>query len=1012
MNRSTHVNVPTRKFFLRRMLLSLVISAGLVLALLLVAAPAWGSEKAHGAAPPIEGVHAPGIIVETGGGLLTSEDGRTDTFTVTLASQPTKDVEIGLSSSDPGEGVPDKFLLTFTKNNWDTPQVVTVSGVDDALQDGPQSYTIITAPAVSDDPAYSGINASDVSASNLDNDLASVYVNPTNGLETGEDGSTDTFWVVLTTLPSAPVTITLSSSDGSEGTAAPAQVVFKPADWDTPVMVTVTGLDDDFDDGDQPYTIVTAAAASDDPDYDGYNPADVQATNIDNDSASISVAPASGLTTSEAGGTAVFSLTLTSRPTASVVIGLSSSNPAEGMVDPAQVTILPADWDVSVPVTVTGVDDDVDDDDKAYSIITSPASSSDPKYNNYNPLDVSVTNQDDDQAGIIVEPSSGLVTSEAGAQDTFNIRLNSRPTASVTIGLSSSDLAEGTVSQASVTILANQWDTNHTVTVTGVDDLVDDGDQAYSIVTAPADSTDGKYNNRDAVNVSVTNTDNDGAQVLYQPASGLVTSEYQQQDWITITLGTRPKANVTIQVKSSDPGEGVPSPASLTFTTSNWNLPQTVAVTGVADGIDDGDQAYEIELDATSSDQVYDKLGPYSISAINKDKDSRVFLPLANRKYADPVLYFDSLDADRGWQLVPESGASAYFANSYYYLKHTIPERNVRTVAPPSSDLIPPSYAVEVDASLAPGGDTGSQYGITFDWLDETRFYRFLVSPAEDKFFLYKFAGGWQLLAQGSAALNNGLNHLKVERNLDLIRVYANDMALPLAEIYDAAYLNGRVGLTILSSPSTSALLPALVYFNNFSISTLPYAFKATFTAPSTTAGWYLAPETSAEAFVTGGTLHLKHVVANRNVRLISPPLNPEIPLRYAVTVQAQVASGADADTRYGILFDWLDELRTYRLLASPVEDKIYLQKFTLSGWTAVGAGEYAVNLSTGLNTLRIERDGSKIRIYANNLDAPVVEVSDSTYTGGRAGVIIVAPDPLSGYAEASFDNFVIKALD
>ena len=34
------------------------------------------------------------------------------------------------------------------------------------------------------------------------------------------------------------------------------------------------------------------------------------------------------------------------------------------------------------------------------------------------------------------------------------------------------------------------------------------------------------------------------------------------------------------------------SPASLTFTTANWNTAQTVTVTGVDDCLDDGDIAY------------------------------------------------------------------------------------------------------------------------------------------------------------------------------------------------------------------------------------------------------------------------------------------------------------------------------------------------------------------------------------------------------------------------------------
>ena len=60
----------------------------------------------------------------------------------------------------------------------------------------------------------------------------------------------------------------------------------------------------------------------------------------------------------------------------------------------------------------------------------------------------------------------------------------------MTIGLSSSDTTEGTVSPASLTFTPANWNAPQTVTVTGVNDAVDDGDIAYTIVTAPATSTD------------------------------------------------------------------------------------------------------------------------------------------------------------------------------------------------------------------------------------------------------------------------------------------------------------------------------------------------------------------------------------------------------------------------------------------------------------------------------------------------------------------------------------------
>jgi len=111
--------------------------------------------------------------------------------------------------------------------------------------------------------------------------------------------------------------------------------------------------------------------------------------------------------------------------------------------------------------------------------------------------------------GITVEPASGLITTEGGATDTFTVVLNTQPTAAVTIGLSSSDTTEGSVSPTSLTFAASDWATPQTVTVTGVDDTIEDGDAGYTVVLSPASSTDPNYDGLDPVDVSVVNQDND-----------------------------------------------------------------------------------------------------------------------------------------------------------------------------------------------------------------------------------------------------------------------------------------------------------------------------------------------------------------------------------------------------------------------------------------------------------------------------------------------------------------------
>ena len=158
-------------------------------------------------------------------------------------------------------------------------------------------------------------------------------------------------------------------------------------------------------------------------------------TNTDDDTAGITVTPTSGLTTTEAGGTATFTVVLNAQPTADVAIGLNSSNTAEGTVGPS-LTFTSANWNTPQTVTVTGVNDALDDGDIAYTIVTAAATSADALYNGINAADVAVTNTDNDAAGITVTPTSGLTTTEAGGTATFTVVLTTQPTADVTIGLS------------------------------------------------------------------------------------------------------------------------------------------------------------------------------------------------------------------------------------------------------------------------------------------------------------------------------------------------------------------------------------------------------------------------------------------------------------------------------------------------------------------------------------------------------------------------------------------------
>lgn len=348
----------------------------------------------------------------------------------------------------------------------------------------------------------------------------------------------------------------------------------------------------------------------------------------------VTVSPTSIITYENVTPLATFSVVLPVAPTGTVVFDVASSDLTEGTVSTSQLTFTPANWSTPQVVTVTGVNDDVDDGDIPYTIVITTNQTLTDVGSGYffaEPSDVSAVNIDNDVKGVTVTPTS-ITTTEAGGTGSFTIVLHTEPTANVTFTLSSSDLTEGDVTTPagkSVTFTALNWNVPQTVVVTGIDDLIVDGNVPYQIITSNASSTDTAYNNMVASDVNVNNIDNDTPGFVVTPTS-LTTSEAGTTATFTIVLTSKPATDlvdydVVVDVASSDLTEGTVSPAQLTFTAADWNVPQTVTVTGVDDIVVDGTIPYTIvnTVNTTgTTDPNYDPLNPNDVSVNNLDNDA------------------------------------------------------------------------------------------------------------------------------------------------------------------------------------------------------------------------------------------------------------------------------------------------------------------------------------------------------------------------------------------------------
>ncbi|AEA42150.1 T9SS type A sorting domain-containing protein [Fluviicola taffensis] len=118
--------------------------------------------------------------------------------------------------------------------------------------------------------------------------------------------------------------------------------------------------------------------------------------------------------------------------------------------------------------------------------------------------------------------------------------------------------------------------------------------------------------------------------VSFSNAGTYVVNETGTTITIGVALATQPTANVTVNLSSSDLTEGTISTNQLTFTTSNWNVPQNVIVTGVDDTADDGDITFNLVASTTgSADATYAGLADKNQAIVNKDNDAIMTMPSA-----------------------------------------------------------------------------------------------------------------------------------------------------------------------------------------------------------------------------------------------------------------------------------------------------------------------------------------------------------------------------------------------
>ncbi len=509
-----------------------------------------------------------------------SEGGGTATFTATLSNAAAFDVTVTLSFSGtttfPGDYTRSGTQIVIPAGSLSG--TISVTAVQDTFAE--TAETIIASIQSLTNASVGSTSSATTSIANDDGAPAfTLVISPST---MAENGGTLSATIRRNTDPAGALTVNVSSSDTTEA-SVPSTVTF--AAGQSSVTFTVTGIDDNIVDGTQSANITVSLA--------GFTSSTATVNVTDNDVAGFLFSQTTGILTGEESQfltapnalSAAVTVRLTSQPTSSLVFSLSSSDVTEGTIQPTSIVFTSSNWNQPQQISIFGVDDFVDDGDIAYSIVTGAALSNDPNYSGLNPVDLSVTNIDNDTAGLVITESGGSTNvTEGGVSDSYTVRLASQPIANVTVNVGAG--GQLTTSPTSLTFTPANWNVNQTVTVNAVNDLLSEGLHSGTLIHTVT-STDLLFNSLSPRNVNVVITDNDAAALSISIAPNSI-SENGGSAIGTVTRNTADVSRALLVTLISNDTSELTVPTFVTIPAGASSA--TFTVTAVDDTLLDGTQ--------------------------------------------------------------------------------------------------------------------------------------------------------------------------------------------------------------------------------------------------------------------------------------------------------------------------------------------------------------------------------------------------------------------------------------
>ncbi len=477
---------------------------------------------------------------------LTTDEGDTATYTVSLVTPPNAPVAITVSGQAGTDLTLSDDTLNFTMMNWNQPQTITVTAGsdDDAQSDDP--IALLHTATGGDYATVTG----EVTVTITEDDTAGITVQPTTLAV--DEGGTATYTVVLTSAPAGEVIITVDS--GTVATVNNDMLTFSQSNWNQAQTVTVIGMDDAVHNaGDaRSGTITHAISQGDSGDYPTDRELDlVQLTVADNDDPTLSVQVVGDHTSIEEGGARMIQITVS--PDTGESFMLIDVRPLLRISDGYELTLVQTDTslDPTLQFEVSVTDNDQDGADGMLTIDVSSVTG----YAAGSPATLQLTVNDNDQADILIT-GTGSVTrvAENGGTYSYTVALTSQPAASVTV-----TAAPGTgitMTDTTLTFTSTDWNQPQTLIVTGQDNNDDDASDRRVAISHTL-SGDSQYSGLSIDDLMVMVDDDDPTEVSLTRTGSTGAIDEGQAVTFTVELGRALIAGEIIEVPLSIAGTDV-----------------------------------------------------------------------------------------------------------------------------------------------------------------------------------------------------------------------------------------------------------------------------------------------------------------------------------------------------------------------------------------------------------------------------------------------------------------------